>query len=129
MVKRVVGFLFASLLLLNFYGCFVVVAGTAGGAGTAMWLSGKLTQEVNAPLERTVSAAKSALQSMNLAVTKESVSGNIAQIKSVYTDGKVIWIDIHRLTSTSSKIEVRVGAVHPDQEVSGMILQKIQSSL
>jgi hypothetical protein len=107
----------------------MIVAGTAGGAGTAMWLSGKLTQEVNAPLERTVSAAKSALQSMGLAITKEAATADVAQIKSVYTDGKTIWIDIRRLTGTRSKVEVRVGAVHPDQEISGKIVEKIQNYL
>jgi hypothetical protein len=44
---------------------------------------------------------------------------------SKYSDGKTIWIDIHRITEASSKIEVRVGAVSGNKEAADKILKKI----
>ena len=64
MIKKVAPFLMLSLFLINASGCVAIVAGAAGGAGTSAWLSGKLTQEVNATFDRSVDAAKSTLKSL-----------------------------------------------------------------
>lgn len=126
MIKRMVGFIVAIMFLANVYGCVAVLAGAAGGAGTSAWLSGKLSQQVNAPFDKTIKATRSALHSMKLEITKETVEKDVAQIMSKYTDGKTIWIDVHRITETSSKIDVRVGAVNGDKEASDKILKRIQ---
>lgn len=129
---KILVFIFAGILMLNISGCAAVLigaAGTAGGAGTALWLSEKLTQEVDAPFERAVKAAKSALKSLRLAVAKETIEQNSAQIISRYADGKTIWIDVHRLTDSSSKIEVRVGAVSSNKEAAAKILKRINRYL
>ena len=128
MFKRITIFVFWGLLLLNIYGCVALLAGAVGGTGTAAWLSGKLTQEFNAPYERTINAATKALRSLKLKVTKEAKEENIAQLKSKYSDGREIWIDIRKVTEDSTKVEVRVGAV-PDKEASSRILKRIQQSL
>ena len=124
-MKRIGVLIFAALLLINVYGCVALLAGAAGGAGTAVWLSGKLSQEVNVPFERTIKAAKSALQSLKLEVTKETVEQNVAQIMSKYSDGKTIWIDVRRITQEASKVEVRVGGVSQDKETADKILKRI----
>jgi len=125
MFKKLLILFFAVLLLVNMYGCIALLAGTAAGAGTAVWLSGKLSQEVNVPFERAINAAKSALKSLKLEVTKVTVEQNTAQIMSKYSDGKTVWIDIHRITEASSKIEVRVGVVSRDKEAADIILKRI----
>ncbi|MDD2689314.1 MAG: DUF3568 family protein [Candidatus Omnitrophica bacterium] len=124
MFKKIAVFIFSGLLLTNIYGC-LLLAGAAGGTGTAVWLSGKLTQEVNAPLDNAARAAKVALKSLQLEVAKETTEQNVVQIISKYSDGKTIWIDIHRITEASSKIEVRVGAVSSDKEAADKILKRI----
>ena len=129
MFKKLFAFVASVLLLLNIYGCVALLAGTAAGAGTAVWLSGKLTQEVHAPYERTVIAAKSALKSFRLEITKETKEDAVTQLISNYSDGRDIWIDIHKITDDSSKVEVRVGTVTPDKVAAGKILKKIQSYL
>lgn len=132
MIGKILVFIFAGILMMNISGCAAVLigaAGTAGGAGTALWLSEKLTQEVDAPFERAVKAAKSALKSLRLAVVKETIEQNSAQIIGRYTDGKTIWIDVHRLTDSSSKIEVRVGAVSSNKEAAAKILKRINRYL
>ena len=129
MFKKISLFVTLTFLLLNIYGCVALLAGAAGGVGTSVWLSGKLTQEFNAPYERTIKAAKSALGSFKLDITKESTEESVTQLKSRYSDGKEIWIDIRKVTETSSKVEVRVGAVNPDKNAATTILKRIQRYL
>jgi len=125
MFKQIAVFIVLGLLLANICGCVALLAGAAGGVGTAAWLSEKMSQEVNAPFERTIKATESALKSLRLKVSKETVEQDVAQIMSKYTDGKTIWIDIRRITEASSKIEVRVGGVKSDKEAADKILKKI----
>ncbi len=125
------GFLRAGLfclLLVNCCGCFALLAGAAGGAGTAVWLSGKLSQEVNADFDGCVEASKKALKSLRLEIDKETVKSDVAQIMSSYNDGRTVWIDIHRVTSRASRIEVRVGLAS-DKEAADVILKKIMQNL
>jgi len=129
MLKKIFIFLIAGFTLVNICGCFALFAGAAGGAGTAAWLSGKLSEEVHYPFDRTVKAVKGALASLRLPVTKETTEANIAQIMSKYSDGKTIWVDIHKITDNSSKIEVRVGGVTSDKEAADKILKRIQRYL
>lgn len=124
MFKRVAVFIFSIILLVNLCGCVALVAGVAGGAGTATWLSGKLTQEVNADLQGTLRATRSAFKSLGLAITKETVKDNVVQVTGDYTDGRAIWVDMHRISRSSTKVEVRVGALG-DKQAASEILEKI----
>lgn len=129
MLKKIAGLIFAAFLLTNVYGCIALLAGAAvGGVGTASWLSGKLSQDVNGPFEKTLKAAKSALKSLDLNVTKETIKDSVAQVMSNYTDGRTIWIDIHRVSKSITRVEIRVGAAG-DQEAARKILDRIISYL
>jgi len=128
MIKKLIGLFFSIILLVNMYGCIAILAGAAAGTGTAAWLSGKLSQEVNTSFEASLKATKSALQSLKLDVTKETVKEDLAQVMSNYTDGKTIWIDINRVSKTTSRIEVRVG-VTGDKEAAHKILDRIRRYL
>lgn len=127
-MKRILAVFIGLVLMVNIYGCIALLAGTAGGAGTAVWLSGKLTQQVNAPYERSISAAKSAMNSLKLEITKETKSDDITQINGKYTDGREIWIDVRPVTEASSRIDVRVGAAG-DKAAANKILKRIVSYL
>jgi len=107
----------------------LLLAGAAGGAGTSVWLSGKLSQEFQAPFDRTVSAAKSSLRMLRFDIIKETVEKEVAQIISKSREGKNIWIDVRFITDTRTKVEVRVGAVKPDTKTAEKILQRIERSL
>ena len=127
-MNKIIKFLIVGIFLVNTVGCVAIMAGTAGGAGTAVWLSGKLTQEVHVSREKAVKAARSALKSLKLEITKETKTEEVTQIKSNYTDGREIWIDIRPMTESSTKIEVRVGAIG-DKAAADKILKKIASYL
>ena len=124
MFKKLVIFVVLLAFIPCLCGCVLLLAGAAGGAGTAAWLSNKLTQEVNAPFDKSIDAAKSALKSLKLKLEKETKKDNVAQIMSNYSDGKTIWIDIHNLTPRTSRIEVRVG-VAGDEEAARKVMDKI----
>lgn len=124
MLRFFLAVILSIFLLTSLCGCIALLAGAAGGAGTAAWLQGKLTQEVHSPYERAIDAAKSALKSLRLELLKETRDQNVAQLKSAYTDGKEIWVDIRRITDNSSKIEVRVG-VMSDKAAADKILKRI----
>ncbi len=129
MYKKIVAVLSVVVCLMTSSGCVVLLAGAAGGAGTALWLSGKLSQEVNVTFDKAINAAKSALKSLRLGIDKETVEQDVAQIISKYSDGKTIWIDIHRVTQATSKIDVRVGAISADKEAADKVLKRIMRYL
>ena len=117
------------ILLISMYGCFALVAGGVAGTGTAVWLSEKLTQQFNASYEQTIKATEKALNSLKLEIKKQSKEENVAQFRSEYTDGKEIWIDIRKITDTSTKVEVRVGVVGSDKTAAEKILSRIKRYL
>ena len=128
MFKKLAVLIISAFLFTNIYGCLAVMAGAAGGAGTAMWVSGKLSQEFHATQAQAIAAVKSALKSLSLEVQKETVKIDVAQIISKYSDGKTVWIDIHRIAKTSQRIDVRVG-ISSDKEAAVKIMEKIEKYL
>jgi hypothetical protein len=128
-MKRMSVAVATAVLVMNMYGCVAMLAGGAAGAGTAAWLSQKLTQQFDTPYEPTIKATEKALQALHLPINKEEKTADVTQIRSQYSDGKDIWIDIRMITSASTKVEVRVGAVNPDKAASEKILKKIERYL
>ena len=129
MLKKTMLLALSGVLMLNLCGCFALFFGAVGGAGTAVWLSGKLTQEFHASYHATIDATKLALQSLDLPVISEKGDADTTQIKGSYSDGSEMWIDIHRMGDYSTKVEVRVGGVTSNKEYAGVVLRKIQSFL
>ncbi|MBU1726383.1 MAG: DUF3568 domain-containing protein [Candidatus Omnitrophica bacterium] len=129
MFRRLLMFFCSGALLVNISGCFVLLAGAAGGAGTAAWLSGKLVQQVDEPYDRVVKAAKSGLRSQRFPLNKETADKNVTQLISEYSDGKTVWIDVHRISASRSQIEVRVGTVPGNKDAADKILNAIMQYL
>lgn len=124
MFRKIIVLLVSVLFLISLSGCVAILAGAAGGVGTATWLSGKLSQEVNTPFERTLEATKSGLKSLRLDVKKETIKGDVAQVMSNYTDGRTVWIDIHKVSESISRVDIRVGATG-DKGAARKILNRI----
>jgi len=128
MFKRLSVFIFALFISINLCGCALMLGAAAGGAGTAVWLSGKLSDEIEASYERTIEATKSALGSMDMPVTKETKKDDITQIMSKYIDGTTVWIDIRPVSQSDTKVEVRVGATG-NKKASAEIIDAIKKHL
>ncbi len=129
MIKKWLAAIMMCVFLASASGCIALLAGAAAGAGTAVWLSGKLTQEFSAPQERVVNSAERALKAMKLKILKETTEEDVTQLKSEYTDGKDIWIDIKKIAERSTKVEVRVGGVSPDKDIAAKIMKRIERGL
>ncbi|MFH0827255.1 MAG: DUF3568 family protein [Candidatus Omnitrophota bacterium] len=127
-MRKIGIFLISLIFLVQMYGCVALLAGAAGGAGTAAWLSGKLSQEVNVSFDRALQATRSGLESLKFKVTKETVKEDVAQVMSNYSDGKTIWVDVRRVTDSASRIEVRVGATG-DKQAAQKVLDQISRYL
>ena len=128
MVKKIVSGIFGVMLALHLSGCVLLFGAAAGGTGTALWLSGKLTDELKAPYERAITATKQGLASLDLEISKEASTEKVTQIRSQYADSRKIWIDVYPLTPMTSKIEIRVG-MRGDETVSAKILERIKKYL
>jgi len=127
MIRR--AFFFVSLLfiVLSSSGCFLLLAGAAGGAGTAVWLQSKLTQTVNGPLSQAIQGAKAGLADLKVAVAKETTESEMTQLKGDFA-GQPYWVDIRKVTDRTSKIEVRVG-VPGDEKATRRIVEAIMKHL
>lgn len=128
MFKKLSVFVISVFLLTTIYGCATLLVAGAGGVGTAFWLSGKLSETVNASFDRTIKGAKEALKSLNMPINKETKKASVAQIMTTWTDGSETWIDIRPVTKTTSRVDVRVGA-RGDKAASSKILEAIKSHL
>jgi hypothetical protein len=123
---------FLSVMILSIVagasGCVALLAGAAGGAGAAVWMSNKLGQDVNGPQEQAVIAAKAALKDLNLPLSKETTEADLVQLRSDYYDKSEIWIDVRRLTPQTCRIEVRVG-VPGDKDATRKVFNAILKRL
>lgn len=131
MLKKLLVLIFLASLSLNMCGCaglFLAGGAVAGGLGTARWLSTKVVEEVDAPLEKAIEAARLALDSLGQDIVKEIEKVKVAQIMSHYSDGRTIWIDIHEVSPSTSRVEVRVGAVS-NRQAARKILDSIKEHL
>ena len=125
MARIFIGLMLIGSLVISASGCVAVLAAGAGGAGTAAWLSGKLSEEISASYDDTISATESALKSLQMPITKETKKTNVAQIMSKNADGAEVWIDIRPLTTSTTKVDVRVGAMG-NKEASSKIMESIK---
>jgi len=126
-MRKVFVFLLSVLFLVNVYGCAALVVGAVGGIGTAVWLSGKISQNLDYPRDKVADAARSALKTLNLHIEKDTRAEDITQIMSRYTDGNSIWIDIRPISMDRSTIEIRVGT--GNKEASRKLLEAIKNYL
>jgi hypothetical protein len=127
MIRR--AFLFVSLASIVIFssGCFLLIAGAAGGAGAAVWLQSKLSQTVNGPRDQAVRSVRDGLNDLKVIVSKEMTEPDVTQLKGDY-EGKPYWIDIRPVTAKSTKIEVRVG-VPGDEAAARRIMDAILKRL
>jgi hypothetical protein len=89
---------------------------------------GKLEDEVNAPVPKVQQASVAALKTLELPVDKERGDKLAAELESETADQKKIWISITSLTSSRSKIVIRVGLMG-DEIRSRQILEAIHTRL
>lgn len=109
-------------------GCLALMVGAAGGAAGAVYVMGKLTEEVRYDVPTVHQAAKSALQDLELTPTEDRADKLSAHMESKFADDTRVWIDMDSLEDSRTKMTIRVGLTG-DEGRSRKILDKIKAHL
>ncbi len=115
MIKKLFVLMSLGICVLNFSGCILLAAGAAG-AGTAKWLSDKVTQEVDVGSDRVSAAAKDALKDMDIKVYKETSLPEVVQVLGTDKQQRKVWVDIHPIDAKNTRIDVRVGYINGEDD-------------
>src|SRR5262245_32702535 len=75
-------------------GCLAFAVGAAGGAAGAVYVMGKLKDEVDYPVSVVHDAAVAAMKDLELKLTEDKADKLSAHMESAFSDGINIWIDI-----------------------------------
>lgn len=127
-MKRPLGAMLLLLLVMTTSGCFALLVGAAAGAGGVIWAKGSLQQEFNTSLDRVHTAGVKALKKLELPIIIDRKDKLTAKLESKFADGTNVWIDFDALTSKTTKVNVRVGAMG-DQVRSREIMDMIEKYL
>ncbi len=130
MHKKARQFVFIFSLLLSlpaFSGCVPLLVGAAVGAGGYAWVRGAIVKQFDIPTAKLHAAALRALKDLKLPVRYDKADRITATIRSEFSDGKNISIDIRAVTEYSARITIRVG-FFDDRLRSEMILDALQKT-
>ena len=109
-------------------GCLALAVGAAGGAAGAVYVMGKLKDEVDYPVPVVHEAAVAAMKDLELKLTEDKADKLSAHMESAFSDGRNIWIDIDSVSDSKSQLIIRVG-VMGDESRSRKIHERIKQHL
>lgn len=112
MPKRIfslVGSATSVFLCLCCSGCLALAVGAAGGAAGAIYVMGKLKDEVNYPVPVVHEATVAAMDDLGLKFSEDKADKLTAHMESSFSDGTHIWIDLESLSDSRCQITIRVG--------------------
>jgi len=107
--SRVSGFILCSVLALSCSGCFALFVGAAGGAAGAVYVMGKLNDELNYEVRVVHNATVAALDELELKLLENKVDKLSAHVESEFTDSEHVWIDLESLSDSRTSLTIRVG--------------------
>jgi hypothetical protein len=90
-------------------GCLALAVGAAGGAAGAIYVMGKLKDELNYPLPVVHDATVAAMNDLELKLSEEKVDKLSAHLESAFSDGARVWIDLDSLADSKCQLTIRVG--------------------
>lgn len=107
--RRMLELLLVPLLLLSCSGCFALAVGGAAGAAGAVYVLGRLTDEVNHDVPVVHRAAERAMKDLGLQLSENKADKLSAHMESEFSDGTNVWIDMKSLAGQRTKLVIRVG--------------------
>lgn len=108
-------------------GCWFALGGAAGG-GTAIYLKGRLQENVGRNMHTVHEATANALRSLELPILKEEKKVESTSFESRYPDGTNVWISTKYLSANSTQVTIRVGVLG-DESRSRQIWEEIRRHL
>lgn len=109
-------------------GCAALAVGAAGGAAGAVYVLGRLTDEMNHDVPVIHRAAVQAMKDLELKLSEDRADKLSAHLKSEFSDGANVWIDMKSIADQRTKVVIRVG-VTGDEVRAKHILDRIKSHL
>lgn len=90
-------------------GCLALAVGAAGGAAGAVYVMGKLKDEVDHPVPVVHEATVAALNDLGLKPSEDRVDKLSAHMESAFSDGPHVWIDLESVSDSRCRVTIRVG--------------------
>jgi hypothetical protein len=90
-------------------GCLALAVGAAGGAAGAVYVMGKLKDELNHPLPVVHEAAVAAMNDLELKLSEDRADRISGHMESEFSDGAHVWIDLESVSDSRCRVTIRVG--------------------
>lgn len=90
-------------------GCVALAVGAAGGVAGAVYVMGKLKDEVNHDVPTVHAAAVEAMKDLDLKLSEDKADKVSAHLESEFADGKHVWIDLESIPESRTSLTIRVG--------------------
>ena len=90
-------------------GCLALAVGAAGGAAGAVYIMGKLEDEVNHPVPVVHTAAVAAMKELGLQLSEDKADKLSAHLESQFSDGARVRIDLESVSDSRCRVTIRVG--------------------
>ena len=90
-------------------GCLALAVGAAGGAAGAVYVMGKLKEELNYPVPVVHEATVAAMNDLGLKLSEDKGDKLSAHLESEFSDGAHVWIDVESLAESRCRLTIRVG--------------------
>src|SRR5687768_4237583 len=109
-------------------GCVALAVGAAGGVAGAVYVMGKLQEELNHPIVAVHEATLQGLRDLNLPISEDKADKLAAHVESKLADGTHVWVDLDSVADSRTKLTIRVGVVG-DEARSRKIFAVIKTHL
>lgn len=90
-------------------GCLALAVGAAGGAAGAVYVMGKLKDEVNHPVPVVHEATVAAMNDLELKLSEDKADKVSAHMESEFSDATRVWIDLESVSDSRCRLTIRVG--------------------
>ncbi|MDE3042735.1 MAG: DUF3568 family protein [Nitrospirota bacterium] len=109
-------------------GCVALVVGAAGGAAGAVYVMGKLSEELSYDVPAVHGAALTAMKELGLTLSEDRADTVSARMESEFADRAHVWIDLDSMGESRTRATIRVGLTG-DEVRSRKILDAIKQAL
>ena len=90
-------------------GCVALMVGAAGGVAGAVYVMGKLSDELPQDVPTVHRAVLAGLGDLDLKPSEDRVDQLSAHMESAFADGEHVWIDLDAASESRTKLTIRVG--------------------
>ena len=126
--RRSKGLIIGLILACLCSGCVALAVGAAGGVAGAVYVMGKLQEELDHPITAVHEATLQGLRDLDLPIVEDKADKLAAHIESKLADGTHVWIDLESIADSRTRLTIRVGLVG-DESRSRKILAAIKPHL